>query len=139
MCWVSIEHRLDLHIVSLLNPSCDCRYIKKLRQHLDVFPDESLMLIFNNIEEILGFQLRFLEALRHGVENQRIAEAFLDHVSGLSSLNSDHASDPFLCFLSSIQQSDFTIYSTYCNAYPRALMELDNYTGNASATALFER
>lgn len=37
------------------------------------------------------------------------------------------------------QQSDFMVYSTYCNSYPRALMELETYTGNSNAMALLEK
>lgn len=43
----------------------------------------------------------------------------------------------FLIF--SLQQSDFMVYSTYCNSYPHALMELENYTGNSDAMALLEK
>lgn len=31
------------------------------------------------------------------------------------------------------------VYSTYCNGYPRALMELETYTGNSDAMVLLER
>lgn len=31
------------------------------------------------------------------------------------------------------------VYSTYCNSYPRALMELETYTGNSDAMALLEK
>lgn len=31
------------------------------------------------------------------------------------------------------------VYSTYCNAYPRALMELEAYTGNIEAMTLLEK
>lgn len=31
------------------------------------------------------------------------------------------------------------VYSTYCNSYPRALMELETYTGNSEAMTLLER
>lgn len=37
------------------------------------------------------------------------------------------------------QQSDFMVYSTYCNSYPRALMELETYTGNSNAMDLLEK
>lgn len=31
------------------------------------------------------------------------------------------------------------IYSAYCNSYPRALMELENYTNNKEACTILER
>ncbi|XP_055325277.1 uncharacterized protein LOC129579318 isoform X2 [Sitodiplosis mosellana] len=99
--------------VKLLSSLC-IGYLKELRQHPSVFPTESLILIFSNIEKIFRFQQKFLDGLRYGIEHNKIAETFLEF------------------------QSDFMVYSTYCNSYPRALMELETYTGNSDAMALLE-
>lgn len=45
----------------------------------------------------------------------------------------------FIRAFGSKQQSDFMVYSTYCNSYPRALMELETYTGNSNAMVLLEK
>lgn len=37
------------------------------------------------------------------------------------------------------QQTAFMVYSTYCNSYPRALVELDIYAGNIEAITLLEK
>lgn len=31
------------------------------------------------------------------------------------------------------------VYSQYCNSYPRALMELENYAGNKEAGIILEK
>lgn len=58
-----------------------CSYLKPLRQHSTVFPTESLILIFSNIEKIFRFQQKFLDALRDGIERNKIAEKFVEYVS----------------------------------------------------------
>lgn len=57
------------------------RYLKELRQHYSVFPTESLILIFSNIEKIFRFQQKFLERLRIGIEHNKVADTFLEFVS----------------------------------------------------------
>lgn len=57
------------------------RFLKELRQHPSVFPTESLILVFSNIEKILRFQQKFLDGLRYGIEHNKIAETFLEFVS----------------------------------------------------------
>lgn len=57
------------------------RYLKELRQHYNVFPTESLILIFSNIEKIYRFQRKFLERLRIGIEHNKVADTFLEFVS----------------------------------------------------------
>lgn len=58
-----------------------CSYIKELRQNSNIFPTESLILIFSNIEKIFRFQQKFLDGLRYGIEHNKIAETFLEFVS----------------------------------------------------------
>lgn len=60
---------------------CLFRYLKELRQQTTIFPTESLILIFSNIEKISRFQQKFLEGLRYGIEHNKIAETFLEFVS----------------------------------------------------------
>lgn len=57
------------------------RYLKELRQHQTIFPTESLILIFSNIEKIFRFQQKFLDGLRYGIEHNKIADTFLEFVS----------------------------------------------------------
>lgn len=42
---------------------------------------DSLTLIFANIEQIWQFQQTFLDALRNGIQQNRIAETFIEFVS----------------------------------------------------------
>lgn len=58
-----------------------CSYLKELRQNSNIFPTESLILIFSNIEKIFRFQQKFLDGLRYGIEHNKIAETFLEFVS----------------------------------------------------------
>lgn len=86
-----------------------------MKEHPDVFSFESIFLIFSNMEQIYRFQQTFLEALRLAIPNGRIAEVFLEF------------------------QSAFMVYSQYCNSYPRALMELEHYSGNKEAAGILEK
>ncbi|XP_038115396.1 uncharacterized protein LOC6036591 [Culex quinquefasciatus] len=103
----------EINYVKLLNSLC-LGYIKPLREREDVFPAESVNIVFSNLEKIWRFQQTFLDALRIAVPNNRIGEVFLEY------------------------QSAFMIYSSYCNSYPRALMELENYTHNKEACTILE-
>ncbi|XP_021697248.1 uncharacterized protein LOC5577573 isoform X2 [Aedes aegypti] len=103
----------EINFVKLLNSLC-LGYIKPLREREDVFPAESVNIIFSNLEKIWRFQQTFLDALRIAVPANRIGEVFLEY------------------------QSAFMIYSAYCNSYPRALMELENYTNNKEACTILE-
>ncbi|KXJ82883.1 hypothetical protein RP20_CCG010849 [Aedes albopictus] len=103
----------EINFVKLLNSLC-LGYIKPLREREDVFPAESVNIIFSNLEKIWRFQQTFLDALRIAVPNNRIGEVFLEY------------------------QSAFMIYSAYCNSYPRALMELENFTNNKEACTILE-
>lgn len=107
-----------------------------MREREDIFPVESINIIFSNLEKIWRFQQTFLDALRVAVPNNRIGEVFLEYVSY------QYISNLTICnneFVFSLQQSAFMIYSSYCNSYPRALMELENYSNNKEASAIFDR
>lgn len=58
------------------------RFLKELKHRSDVFLIESVNMIFSNIDQIYKFQQTFLNALRIAVDEHRIAECFLEHVSG---------------------------------------------------------
>lgn len=73
------------------------RYLKVLRQHHTIFPTESLILIFSNIEKIFRFQQKFLDALRYGIDHNKIAEKFLEYVSSIRNLI--NCVDVLLCVL----------------------------------------
>ncbi|XP_058837010.1 uncharacterized protein LOC131693311 isoform X2 [Topomyia yanbarensis] len=103
----------EINFVKLLNSLC-LGFLKPLREREDVFPAESVNIIFANLEKIWRFQQTFLDALRIAVPNNRIGEVFLEY------------------------QSAFMIYSSYCNSYPRALMELENYASNKEACTILE-
>ncbi|CRK90297.1 CLUMA_CG004007, isoform A, partial [Clunio marinus] len=103
----------EINYVKLLNSLVE-GFIKEMKDHPEVFSLESIFLIFSNMEQIYRFQQTFLEALRLAIPNGRIAEVFLEF------------------------QSAFMVYSQYCNSYPRALMELENFSGNKEASAILE-
>ncbi|XP_055623832.1 uncharacterized protein LOC129767205 isoform X2 [Toxorhynchites rutilus septentrionalis] len=103
----------EINYVKLLNSLC-LGYIKSMREREDIFPVESVNIIFSNLEKIWRFQQTFLDALRMAVPNNMIGEVFLEY------------------------QSAFMIYSSYCNSYPRALMELENYANNKEASAILD-
>lgn len=65
----------------ILNGLFSNRYIKPLREREDVFPAESVNIIFSNLEKIWRFQQTFLDALRIAVPANRIGEVFLEYVS----------------------------------------------------------
>ncbi|RXN00010.1 Rho guanine nucleotide exchange factor 4 [Acipenser ruthenus] len=80
-------------------------YIKQCRKRTDMFTEEQLCIIFGNIDEIYRTQKKFLKGLekRFNKENP--------HLSEIGS-----------CFLE--HQTDFQIYSEYCNNHPNACVEL---------------
>ncbi|XP_037939457.1 uncharacterized protein LOC119672468 isoform X2 [Teleopsis dalmanni] len=92
----------EANYVKLLASICE-GYLPAMSKRIDIFSPNSIRLIFSNITAIYKFQRRFLEALRKGIEQNQVAKVFLKMHKG------------FLC------------YSTYCNAYPRALIELETY------------
>ncbi|XP_039484778.1 uncharacterized protein LOC120447461 isoform X4 [Drosophila santomea] len=103
----------EVNYVKLLAAICD-GYLPAMSKRIDIFSPNSIRLIFSNITAIYKFQRKFLEALRRGIEQNQIAKVFLKMHKG------------FLC------------YSTYCNAYPRALIELETYDRVKDARTILE-
>ncbi|XP_037719674.1 uncharacterized protein LOC119553388 isoform X2 [Drosophila subpulchrella] len=103
----------EVNYVKLLASICD-GYLPAMSKRIDIFSPNSIRLIFSNITAIYKFQRKFLEALRRGIEQNQIAKVFLNMHKG------------FLC------------YSTYCNAYPRALIELETYDRVKDARTILE-
>uniref|UniRef100_A0A1A9Z680 DH domain-containing protein n=1 Tax=Glossina pallidipes TaxID=7398 RepID=A0A1A9Z680_GLOPL len=100
----AIKELLDTEVnyVKLLASICE-GYLPTMSKRIDIFSPNSIRLIFSNITTIYKFQRKFLEALRKGIEQNQVAKVFLKLHKG------------FLC------------YSSYCNEYPRALIELESY------------
>ncbi|XP_055376891.1 putative uncharacterized protein DDB_G0282133 [Condylostylus longicornis] len=103
----------EINYVNLLSTLC-LGYLKEMRKRIDIFSPDSLKIIFSNIEVVWEFQKTFLEALKKGVEKDSIAQTFINYQNG------------------------FSVYSTYCNSYPRALMELETYSSSKEAKCIFE-
>ncbi|XP_033243108.1 uncharacterized protein LOC108152097 isoform X2 [Drosophila miranda] len=103
----------EVNYVKLLAAICD-GYLPAMSKRIDIFSPNSIRLIFSNIAAIYKFQKKFLEALRRGIEQNQIAKVFLKMHKG------------FLC------------YSNYCNAYPRALIELESYDRVKDARTILE-
>ncbi|XP_014037226.2 rho guanine nucleotide exchange factor 4 isoform X1 [Salmo salar] len=87
-----------------LKDICD-GYIKQCRKRIDMFTEEQLLCIFGNIEDIYRFQKRFLKGLEKRFNKEQ------PHLSEIGS-----------CFLE--HQTDFQIYSEYCNNHPNACVQL---------------
>ncbi|XP_041127428.1 uncharacterized protein LOC121327429 isoform X2 [Polyodon spathula] len=80
-------------------------YIKQCRKRTDMFTDEQLCTIFGNIDEIYRTQKKFLKGLEKRFNREN------PHLSEIGS-----------CFIE--HQTDFQIYSEYCNNHPNACVEL---------------
>ncbi|XP_035386533.1 uncharacterized protein LOC113573753 isoform X3 [Electrophorus electricus] len=80
-------------------------YIKQCRKRMDMFTEEQLCTIFGNIEDIYSFQKKFLKCLEKRFNKDE------PHLSEIGS-----------CFLE--HQTDFQIYSEYCNNHPNACVQL---------------
>uniref|UniRef100_A0A8C3TJ95 Rho guanine nucleotide exchange factor 4 n=1 Tax=Catharus ustulatus TaxID=91951 RepID=A0A8C3TJ95_CATUS len=84
-------------------------YIKQCRKRADMFTEEQLKIIFGNIEDIYRCQKKFVKSLEKKFNK--------DH---------PHLSEVGSCFLE--YQTEFQIYSEYCNNHPNACMELSRLT-----------
>ncbi|KAA8580964.1 hypothetical protein FQN60_013922, partial [Etheostoma spectabile] len=80
-------------------------YIKQCRKRTDMFTEEQLRTIFGNIEDIYRFQRKFLKDLEKKFNKEQ-----------------PHLSEIGCCFLE--HQTDFQIYSEYCNNHPNACVQL---------------
>ncbi|KAM8882092.1 uncharacterized protein arhgef4 isoform 2-T2 [Synchiropus picturatus] len=101
-------------------------YIKQCRKRTDMFNEEQLRTIFGNIEDIYRFQRKFLKVLEKKFNREQ-----------------PHLSEIGCCFLE--HQTDFQIYSEYCNNHPNAcvqlskLMKLNKYVFFFEACRLLQR
>ncbi|XP_030204843.1 uncharacterized protein arhgef4 isoform X2 [Gadus morhua] len=101
-------------------------YIKQCRKRTDMFTEEQLRTIFGNIEDIYRFQRKFLKGLEKKFNKDQ-----------------PHLSEIGCCFLE--HQTDFQIYSEYCNNHPNAclqlsrLMKLNKYVFFFEACRLLQR
>ncbi|XP_076827327.1 rho guanine nucleotide exchange factor 4-like isoform X6 [Brachyhypopomus gauderio] len=101
-------------------------YIKQCRKRMDMFTEEQLCTIFGNIEDIYRFQKNFLKCLEKKFNKDE------PHLSEIGS-----------CFLE--HQTDFQIYSEYCNNHPNAcvqlskLMKLNKYVFFFEACRLLQK
>ncbi|XP_028920016.2 rho guanine nucleotide exchange factor 4 isoform X1 [Ornithorhynchus anatinus] len=84
-------------------------YIKQCRKRADMFTEEQLRTIFGNIEDIYKCQKKFVKALEKKFNKE------YPHLSEVGS-----------CFLE--YETDFQIYSEYCNNHPNACTELSKLT-----------
>ncbi|XP_015256155.1 PREDICTED: rho guanine nucleotide exchange factor 4 isoform X1 [Cyprinodon variegatus] len=101
-------------------------YIKQCRRRTDMFSEEQLRTIFGNIEDIYRFQRKFLKGLERRFNQDQ-----------------PHLSEIGCCFLE--HQTDFQIYSEYCNNHPNAcvqlsrLMKVNKYVFFFEACRLLQR
>uniref|UniRef100_A0AAY5KU45 START domain-containing protein n=1 Tax=Esox lucius TaxID=8010 RepID=A0AAY5KU45_ESOLU len=94
-------------------------YIKQCRKRTDMFTEEQLPCIFGNIEDIYRFQKKFLKGLEKKFNKEQ------PHLSEIGS-----------CFLE--HQTDFQIYSEYCNNHPNACVQLSRLMKTNKYVFFFE-
>uniref|UniRef100_A0A8C5HFI0 Rho guanine nucleotide exchange factor 4 n=1 Tax=Gouania willdenowi TaxID=441366 RepID=A0A8C5HFI0_GOUWI len=124
-------------------------YIKQCRKRTDMFTEEQLRTIFGNIEDIYRFHRKFLKGLekkfnKDTPHRSEIGCCFLEHVSPcLSHAHTRTHTEPLLSL--HVQQTDFQIYSEYCNNHPNAcvqiskLMKINKYVFFFEACRLLQR
>ena len=105
-----------------------------------MFSEDQLRAIFGNIEEIYRFHKKFLKGLEKKFNKEEphlseIGTCFLEHVSARpdSILNIYYHPVTYKPFLTQMypvhfQQTDFQIYSEYCNNHPNACLQLSKLT-----------
>uniref|UniRef100_A0A673W5Q8 Rho guanine nucleotide exchange factor 4-like n=1 Tax=Salmo trutta TaxID=8032 RepID=A0A673W5Q8_SALTR len=94
-------------------------YIKQCRKRIDMFTEEQLRCIFGNIEDIYRFQKKLLKGLEKKFNKEQ------PHLSEIGS-----------CFLE--HQTDFQIYSEYCNNHPNACVQLSRLMKTNKYVFFFE-
>ncbi|XP_036791056.1 rho guanine nucleotide exchange factor 4 isoform X3 [Oncorhynchus mykiss] len=94
-------------------------YIKQCRKRIDMFTEEQLRCIFGNIEDIYRFQKKLLKGLEKRFNKEQ------PHLSEIGS-----------CFLE--HQTDFQIYSEYCNNHPNACVQLSRLMKTNKYVFFFE-
>uniref|UniRef100_A0A4W5JMQ5 Rho guanine nucleotide exchange factor 4 n=1 Tax=Hucho hucho TaxID=62062 RepID=A0A4W5JMQ5_9TELE len=94
-------------------------YIKQCRKRIDMFTEEQLRCIFGNIEDIYRFQKKLLKGLEKKFSKEQ------PHLSEIGS-----------CFLE--HQTDFQIYSEYCNNHPNACVQLSRLMKTNKYVFFFE-
>uniref|UniRef100_A0A672JHQ7 Rho guanine nucleotide exchange factor 4 n=1 Tax=Salarias fasciatus TaxID=181472 RepID=A0A672JHQ7_SALFA len=94
-------------------------YIKQCRKRTDMFTEEQLRTIFGNIEDIYRFQRKFLKGLEKKFNKEQ-----------------PHLSEIGCCFLE--YQTDFQIYSEYCNNHPNACIQLSKLMKGNKYVFFFE-
>ncbi|KAL1006663.1 hypothetical protein UPYG_G00075090 [Umbra pygmaea] len=94
-------------------------YIKQCRKRTDMFTEDQLPCIFGNIEDIYRFQKKFLKDLEKKFNKDQ------PHLSEIGS-----------CFLE--HQTDFQIYSEYCNNHPNACVHLSRLMKTNKYVFFFE-
>ncbi|XP_069747520.1 uncharacterized protein [Narcine bancroftii] len=94
-------------------------YIRQCRKHTGMFAEAQLSIIFGNIEEIYKFQRKFLKDLEKQFNK-----------------NEPHLSEIGSCFLR--HQTEFGIYSEYCNNHPNACLELAKLMKQSKYRHFFE-
>uniref|UniRef100_A0A3B5KLC7 Uncharacterized protein n=1 Tax=Xiphophorus couchianus TaxID=32473 RepID=A0A3B5KLC7_9TELE len=101
-------------------------YIKQCRKRTDMFTEEQIRTIYGNIEEIYRFQRKFLKSLEKEFNKEQ-----------------PHLSEIGCCFLE--HQTEFQIYSEYCNNHPNAcnqlskLMKVNKYVYFFEACRLLQK